>query len=50
MTGGKVVTCRECFEEFVNNPSVRTDDGFCSDACMKRYDREYAGEVLDDCD
>lgn len=49
MTGTVVRTCRECFEEYVANPSVRTDDGFCSDPCEQQFDREVAG-VSDDCD
>jgi len=31
-------TCRECFEDYVANPSVRLDNGFCSDECERQYD------------
>lgn len=36
--------CRECFETY---EAKAGDDGFCSDSCEQRYDRELAGEVDD---
>jgi len=37
-------TCRQCFEEYVANPIVRNDDGFCSDPCEQQYDKEIAAD------
>ncbi len=39
----RVLTCRECFNDY---PYSEYDDGFCSDYCMHRYEKELMG--LDD--
>jgi hypothetical protein len=31
------MNCRECFQEYEPR---NADDGFCSDSCMHRYDKE----------
>lgn len=34
--------CRQCFDEYISPKGVE-DDGFCSDMCMKLYDKEIQG-------
>lgn len=44
------VRCRECYDDYVK--PRRGDDGFCSDSCSDRYDREYGAtkEELEEMD
>jgi hypothetical protein len=36
------LTCRGCYGDYYTQ---EIDDGFCSDTCMKQFDKEYGGEA-----
>lgn len=42
-----VDVCQQCFQEFEHGSY---NDGFCSDTCLKQYEKEIAGEEEEDDD
>jgi len=38
-------TCQECFNDFTHGDF---NDGFCSETCLARYERELMGEDEED--
>lgn len=40
-----VDVCQQCFKDFEHGSY---NDGFCSDDCLKRYEKELGGEEEED--